>query len=140
MTIALELVYGRRRNMCKIVTIQNNVGDSFGVADIKKDIIEEIIRIAGECKLIDKIYLFGSSLEKRCTKKSDIDLAIVSNVTRSKLFRSKSYDDFTTKLYKINDGQDYDILTFNSQAALDNSKEFVARDILTKGKVIFQNV
>lgn len=126
--------------MCKIVTMQNNVGDSFGVADIKKDIIEEIIRIAAECKLIDKIYLFGSSLEKRCTQKSDIDLAIVSNVTRSKLFRSKSYDDFTTKLYKINEGQDYDILTFNSQAALDNSKEFVARDILTKGKVIFKNV
>lgn len=120
--------------------MQNNVGDSFGVADIKKDIIEEIIRIAAECKLIDKIYLFGSSLEKRCTQKSDIDLAIVSNVTRSKLFRSKSYDDFTTKLYKINEGQDYDILTFNSQAALDNSKEFVARDILTKGKVIFKNV
>ena len=126
--------------MCKIVTIQNNVGDSFGVADIKKDIIEEIIRIAGECNLIDTIYLFGSSLEKRCTNRSDIDLAIIGKVTRSRLFRSKAYDDFKTKLYKINEDQDYDILTFNSQAALDNSKEFVARDILTKGRIIFKNV
>lgn len=126
--------------MCNIVTMKNNVGDSFEVADIKKDIIEEIIKIAAECKLIDTIYLFGSSLEKRCTNKSDIDLAIVSNVTRSRLFRSKAYDDFKTKLYKISEDQDYDILTFNSQAALDKSKEFVARDILTKGKIIFKNV
>ena len=125
--------------MCKIVTIQKNVGDSFGVADIKKDIIEEIIRIAGECNLIDTIYLFGSSLEKRCTNRSDIDLAIIGKVTRSRLFRSKAYNDFTSKLYKIDEDQDYDILTFNSQATLDNSKEFVARDILTKGKVIFKN-
>ncbi|SFC60828.1 nucleotidyltransferase domain-containing protein [Butyrivibrio sp. YAB3001] len=86
--------------MCNIVTMKNNVGDSFEVADIKKDIIEEIIKIAAECKLIDTIYLFGSSLEKRCTKQSDIDLAIVSNVTRSRLFRSKAYNDFTLKLYK----------------------------------------
>ena len=126
--------------MCKIVTIHNNVGDSFGVADIKKDIIEQIIKIASECNLIDTIYLFGSALEKRCTDRSDIDLAIIGKVTRSRLFRSKAYDDFTSKLYKIDDHQDYDILTFNSQAALDNSKEFVARDILTKGKVIFKNV
>ena len=86
------------------------------------------------------IYLFGSALEKRCTKRSDIDLAIISNVTRSKLFKSKAYDDFTTKLYQISEDQDYDILQFNSQEALDNSKEFVARDILTKGRVIFRNV
>lgn len=126
--------------MCNIVTIKNNIGDSFGVADIKRDIIEKIIEIAADCKLIDTIYLFGSALEKRCTKRSDIDLAIVSNVTRSKLFKSKAYDDFTTKLYQISEDQDYDILQFNSQEALDNSKEFVARDILTKGRVIFRNV
>ena len=36
--------------MCKIVTMKNNVGESFGVADIKKDIIEEIIKIAADCK------------------------------------------------------------------------------------------
>ena len=125
--------------MCKLVTIQNNLGDSFDVADIKKDTIEQIIKIAGECNLIDTIYLFGSSVEKRCTDRSDIDLAIIGKVTRSRLFRSKAYNDFTSKLYKIDEDQDYDILTFNSQAALDNSKEFVARDILTKGKVIFKN-
>ncbi|MBE5844284.1 MAG: nucleotidyltransferase domain-containing protein [Butyrivibrio sp.] len=126
--------------MCNIVTIKNNIGDSLGVADIKRDIIEKIIEIAADCKLIDTIYLFGSALEKRCTKRSDIDLAIISNVTRSKLFKSKAYDDFTTKLYQISEDQDYDILQFNSQEALDNSKEFVARDILTKGRVIFRNV
>lgn len=125
--------------MCKLVTIQNNLGDSFDVADIKKDTIEQIIKFAGECNLIDTIYLFGSSVEKRCTDRSDIDLAIIGKVTRSRLFRSKAYNDFTSKLYKIDANQDYDILTFNSQAALDNSKEFVARDILTKGKVIFKN-
>ena len=125
--------------MCKLVTIQNNLGDSFDVADIKKDTIEQIIKIAGECNLIDTIYLFGSSVEKRCTDRSDIDLAIIGKVTRSRLFRSKAYNDFTSKLYKIDEDQDYDILTFNSQAALDNSKEFVARDILTKGNVIFKN-
>ena len=124
--------------MCKLVKIQSNTGEDILVADIKADIIKQIILLASKCSKIEHIYLFGSSLEERCKESSDIDLAIISNVTRAKLFHSKSYDEFLDKLYDINIDQDYDILQFNSLDILKRRKEFICKDILTKGKTIYQ--
>ena len=124
--------------MCRLKFIQSNLGVNIEVADIKADIIKKILEIAPICSKIDYIYIFGSSVEERCTEKSDIDIAIVSNVIRSKLFRSKDYRDFILKLYSINTEQDYDILQFNSIKTIQESKDAVCSDILTKGKLIYR--
>lgn len=126
--------------MCKLVTIENSNGTKIKVADIKADIIKKIISLARSCDKIDYIYVFGSTIEESCTDKSDIDIAIVSNVTRSKLFRTKSYDEFTKKLYDIDFNQDYDILQFNSLEAIKNSDDFVCRDIINKGVLLYKRM
>lgn len=120
------------------MSIQSNTGNNVEVADIKAGVIKKILEIAPICPKIDYIYIFGSSVEERCTEKSDIDIAIVSNVIRSKLFRSKDYRDFILKLYSINTEQDYDILQFNSIKTIQESKDAVCSDILTKGKLIYR--
>ena len=124
--------------MCKLVTIENSNGAKIEIADIKAEIIKEIISLAHTCDKIDYIYVFGSTVEESCTDKSDIDIAIISNVTRSKLFQNKSYNEFTNKLYDINRNQDYDILQFNSLDAIRNSDDFVCRDIIDKGKLLYE--
>ena len=122
--------------MCRLVYIQSNAGANIEVADIKAGIIKKILEIAPGCSKID--YIYGSSVEERCTEKSDIDIAIVSNVTRSKLFKSKDYREFTNKLYNIDIEQDYDILQFNSIKIIKESNDAVCNDILTKGKLIYK--
>ncbi len=126
--------------MCKLVAIKNNKGELISVADIKSDIISRIMQLASECDKIDYVYIFGSSLEERCTESSDIDIAIVSNVTRSRLFRTASYDKFITKLYDINFNQDYDILQFDSLNDITEGRERVCFDIKNKGALLYERL
>lgn len=77
-------------------------------------------------------------MNESCTDKSDIDIAIISNVTRSKLFQTKSYNEFTDNLYNIDIDQDYDILQFNSLDAITNSDDFAGRDIIDKGQLLYE--
>lgn len=120
------------------MTIENSNGTKIKVADIKAEIIKKIILLASACDKIDYIYVFGSTVEESCTDKSDIDIVIISNVTRSKLFQNKSYNEFTNKLYDIDIDQDYDILQFNSLEAIKSSEDFVCRDIINKGKLLYE--
>lgn len=124
--------------MCRLVEIENNIGEKITVADIKVNTIKQIMEIAKICDKIDYIYIFGSSVEERCTEKSDIDLAIVSSVTASKLFNKSSYRKFKDKLYSIDANQEYDRLQFNSLKAICDSKEPVCRDIMSKGKLLYE--
>lgn len=126
--------------MCKLVAIKNNKGDLVSVADIKSDIIQKIMQLAAECDKIDYVFVFGSSVEERCTVKSDIDIAIVSNITRSRLFRTASYDRFISRLYEINLNQDYDILQFDSLNDITDSNENVCFDIKNKGVLLYERM
>lgn len=126
--------------MCKLTTISTNDGTCIEIADIKAEIVKQILRLAHTCDKIDYIYIFGSVLEERCTAESDIDLAIVSNVTRLKLYKAKDYDSFKNKLYSLDVTQEYDILQFNSLNALRNSNDFVCKDILSKGKMLYKRI
>jgi predicted nucleotidyltransferase len=124
--------------MCKLISIKNNLGEDIKVADIKADTIKKIIMLAEKCDKIDYIILFGSSVEERCTEQSDIDIAVVSNVTRSRLFEAKTYREFKKKLYGIDFEQDYDILQFNSIEKIKNSRDFVCKDIISYGKLLYK--
>lgn len=124
--------------MCKLVKIRNSLGEEIEVAEMKADTIRQIIKIAKICDKIDYIYLFGSSVEERCTDESDIDLAIISSVTASKLFSRSSYRRFKERLYAIDTDQEYDRLQFSSLKAMRNSKEPVCQDIISKGQLLYQ--
>lgn len=96
------------RKMCKMVTLDNGGR----VADIKYKHILNIFEEAKKCKNISRIMLFGSSLEERCTDKSDIDIAVFGKMTKGKYLLSKEYRDFLHKIFTYDMDQDYDILYF----------------------------
>ena len=64
--------------MCKVV-VMNVDNRKIRVADIKKKYMNNIIDAAKKCDLIDKVILFGSSIEDRCKESSDIDIAVFGN-------------------------------------------------------------
>lgn len=124
--------------MAKLIKLcENNLISDIKVADIKINEIKNIISNAKECKSIDYIILFGSSLEERCNEESDIDIAIISNITRSRLYRAKDYRDFLANVYKYNLKQEYDIIQFNSFEDIKKHKYGVYLDIAEKGKIIY---
>ncbi len=124
--------------MCELKVIENNIGQQLYVADIKADTIKKIIEYASLCNKIDYIYLFGSSLEERCKQNSDIDIALILNVVRSRLFRDKGFNLFINKLYSIDSKQDYDRLYFKSLEELQSRDEIVCKEIINKGKIIYK--
>lgn len=126
--------------MCRLVTIQTNYGTSIDVAEIKKKHIENILNSAPLCKQISAIMLFGSSLEKRCTNKSDIDLVIISNSSLNKLSQLKAFDMFMNCLYSYDMEQEYDRLYFKSIKEIEEKKDDIpiCNELMRKGKVIYR--
>ena len=100
--------------MCKVVDVK--IGDrQVKVADIKRKYLDNIADSAKECPLIDKVVLFGSSIEERCTEESDIDLAVFGSQTKGKALTSKQFMRFADRLSEFDDFlQSYDILYFKT--------------------------
>ena len=67
---------------------------------------------AQKAKNITKIILFGSSIEKRCTENSDIDIAVFGSLQKSKYIDSKEFRAFKSGLFSFDWDQDYDVLYF----------------------------
>lgn len=128
--------------MCKLVKMQTNFGACIDVADIKKNFIENIIVSASQCKQISEIMLFGSSLEERCTKESDIDLVIISKSSVNSLSRLKSYDKFMKSIYEYDMNQEYDRLYFKSMKEIEEKSEEIeiCNELIRKGKVIYRRL
>ncbi len=76
--------------------------------------MSNIVDAAKKCDLIDKVIVFGSSLEDRCTDASDIDIAVFGSKTKYKMYHSKSYDNFLKQIYGYDLDQDYDVLYFKT--------------------------
>ena len=100
--------------MCKLITKKVQDRD-IKVADIKSDYIDNIVSSASLCNQINRIILFGSAIEERCTERSDIDIAVFGSQTKSKMFASKGYKDFVQSVVSYGGAQDYDILYFDDR-------------------------
>lgn len=120
--------------MCKLVDFNTNFGTVCKVADIKKDYISNILKNASVCSDIDKIILFGSTLEERCKDISDIDIAIFGDKTESRFLKSKQFEQFERELYGFGEFQDYDILYFQNG----RKKEAKVLEDIRSGEVIYQ--
>ena len=101
--------------MCKLVPYMNG-----NVADIKLQHIKNITRQAETCKNIHRIMLFGSAIEERCKKQSDIDIAVFGAKTRSKYLDSKEFHTFKTKLFQFDWDQEYDVLYYKDTAGMND--------------------
>ena len=103
--------------MCKLVPLENGSL----VADIKVKYIKNITDQAKQCKNIDYIMLFGSSLEERCTENSDIDIAVFGEKLESKYLVSGEFHRFHEQVYLYDLAQDYDILYFTKNKSYKNA-------------------
>ncbi len=126
--------------MCKLQKINTNFDSSVMVADNKSKIIECIIELAKDCADIDAIILFGSALETRCKKTSDIDIAIISKKTINALSEKKSFRQFKDSVYLLDMSQEYDFLYFKSLEEIDKKKDTatICKELIDNGKVIYK--
>ena len=120
--------------MCTVgsMTVGNRI---IRVADIKQKYIQNIIDAAMKCDIIDRVVLFGSSIEDRCKESSDIDIAVFGSQVPSRALTSKKYDRFTEQLYSFDDhSQSYDILYFKTGSRNDS----LIMDDIIKGEVLYE--
>ena len=111
-TVLLSEGWKGDERMCKLVRFDENKY----VADIKLSHVKNISEQARKTKNISRIVLFGSSIEKRCTEQSDIDIAVFGKATKSKYIDSKEFREFKSGLFRFDWDQDYDVLYFKEAA------------------------
>ncbi len=119
--------------MCKLITKQID-NREIRVADIKSSYIDNIINSAKLCDQINRIVLFGSAIEERCTEESDIDIAVYGSKPENKMLLSKSYKAFVRGIFSYDLFQDYDILYFQEGTEEDLS---IQKDI-RKGIILYE--
>lgn len=127
--------------MCRLVGIDTNFDTKIMVADIKIKYIANILEKADICRNILSIYLFGSVLKEECEESSDIDILVVSEVTRSKLYKSKSFNQFLMKLHdKDSYYQQYDVICVHGMKELEKNRHKVRlyNDVLTNGRELYR--
>lgn len=95
--------------MCRMIPFK----DGRYVAEIKLPHITNISEQAKKTENIHRIILFGSSLEERCTDRSDIDIAVFGTRTKGNYIDSKEFRSFKKGLFQFDWDQDYDVLYFS---------------------------
>ena len=101
-------------DVCRVTRIDLG-GREIHMAEIKQRYIPNIIDAARKCDYIDRVVLFGSSLEEHCREQSDIDLAVFGNQPKGKCLTSRKYKDFYDQLIWFDDlNQAYDVLYYRS--------------------------
>lgn len=127
--------------MCRLVSMDTNFDSNIMVADIKAEYIANILDKAGICRNICSIYLFGSVLNEECKETSDIDVLVVSDIARSKLYKTKSFNQFLGRLHE-KDGylQQYDVICVHGMEELKKNRDRVMlyHDVLTSGKELYR--
>lgn len=127
--------------MCQLIPVKTNFNTEIEVADIKKDIIENIIEAAGACTRICQIILFGSVIESRCTEDSDVDMLVISDTSRSRLYKDKSYREFLKRLHDKDDyEQMYDVICVHGMEEIYQYQDTVSlfRDVIDYGKTLYR--
>lgn len=117
--------------MCNLVPMKL-CGQTVNIAEHKVEKIKKYLEVFPKLKSVDKVYLFGSTLETRCTENSDIDLLFVYN-DRKLFHHEMSWDMLDIFQESAEDvalriPENYDI-----KCAMG-----AVKTALTKGKVIYE--
>lgn len=127
--------------MCRLIEINTNFNTRIMVAEMKAEYIANILEKAHICRNISNIFLFGSVLKIECTEGSDIDVLVVSDITRSRLYRTKSYQLFLMNLHeKDNYYQQYDVICVHGFGELEKNRHKIMlyNEVLTNGKELYR--
>lgn len=127
--------------MCKMSSVFTNFNTQIEVAGNKMEYVLNIMAQAATCDNIEKIILFGSVLSDACTDESDIDFVVVSKVSKSVLYRDKTYQSFLKDIHKMDAyTQQYDVICVKGDAELEKKRKVVPLydDVLTEGKILYR--
>lgn len=127
--------------MCSLVEIDTNFDTRIMVADIKEAYVINILEKAGICRNICNIYLFGSVLREECKEESDIDVLVVSDLARSRLYKNKDFNRFLTKLHeRDNYIQQYDVICVHGIEVLEKNRQRIKLydEVLTNGRELYR--
>ena len=127
--------------MCMLVNVDTNFNTNIMVADIKEEYVVNILEKARICSNISSIYLFASVLSEECNEDSDIDLLVVSDISRSRLYKTKSYGRFLTGLHDRDDYfQQYDVICVHGMDELKKNRHRIMlyEDLLANGKELYR--
>lgn len=127
--------------MCRMISVKTNFETEVEVADIKKDVVENIIEAAAACARISRIILFGSVIETRCTEDSDVDMVVVSDTSRSRLYKDKSFQLFLKKLHDRDDyEQIYDVICVHGMDEVYRNQNSTGlfREVAENGKTLYR--
>ncbi len=90
--------------MSELVPMTFPTGVTANVADIKVGKLKKYLDVFPHMRSIDRVYLFGSTLEERCREDSDIDFMLFYNERKAfrqdmadvlpEIFPDFVYDDF----------------------------------------------
>ena len=90
--------------MGELVPMTFPTGVTANVADIKVNKLKKYLDVFPHMRSIDRVYLFGSTLEERCREDSDIDFMLFYNERKAfrqdmadvlpEIFPDFVYDDF----------------------------------------------
>lgn len=105
------------------------------VADIKKKCIIGVIKVAEKFPKVQRIVLFGSALEERCSDYSDIDLAVYVDCTLGKLFNSSWFSKFKKEIFLLDLDQDYDFIPMAKKMSIGEE----IKNNIESGRIIYES-
>lgn len=103
----------------------------------------QMVQVKTNCTRIRQIILFGSVIESRCTEDSDVDMLVVSDISRSRLYKDKGYREFLKKLHDKDDyEQMYDVICVHGMDEVYQKQDTVClfRDVIENGKTLYRRV
>ncbi len=127
--------------MSRLIYIDTNFNTKIMIADIKEEYVANILEKADICSNISSIYLFGSVLSEECNEDSDIDLLVVSDIPRSRLYKTKSYSRFLTGLHDKDDYyQQYDVICVHGMDELKKNRRRIMLydELLANGRELYR--
>lgn len=121
--------------MSRLVDIQLLNGQIIGVSEHKKDVLLDYLRAFPKMRTIDKVILFGSAKEERCTPDSDIDLCFVFDGEHRREFRRE--ENVLSDVYVPDTCDDWLSISVSDFVNLDERPMSFFKEVRDKGVIIY---
>ncbi|MCD8223019.1 MAG: nucleotidyltransferase domain-containing protein [Clostridiales bacterium] len=120
--------------MCKLMPFVLENGNTIQVSEYKIDRLKQYVKMFSTLNGVDRVILFGSALEERCRKDSDMDFCMLYPDEQKSLYREN-----LKKMWRLYPESSYDdFLSFDTKRFDENDHLYtVIQDIKNKGVVIY---
>ncbi len=120
--------------MCKLKPFILENGDIIQVSEYKIGRLQKYIKIFSELNGIDRVILFGSTLEERCREDSDMDFCLLYTGDRRMIYRGN-----LRKIWSLYPDSSYDDFLAFDKERFDRGEGLytVMRDVKNRGVVVY---